>query len=69
MIPLDLWRVLLARAEMYNRDGNPDLYAPCSCCCHEHTFRLCLARTWGGCRSGLQYGDVEFDVDTDSNQQ
>lgn len=34
-----------------------DDLAPCRCCCDEHTFPGCLARLWGGCRSGLPYGD------------
>lgn len=24
--------------------------AGCQCCCHEHTFGGCPARTWDGCR-------------------
>lgn len=27
-----------------------DELAGCRCCCHEHTFEDCSARTWGGCR-------------------
>jgi hypothetical protein len=36
--------------------------APCSCCCHEHTHAWCRARLWGGCRSGLAYGDTGDDA-------
>jgi hypothetical protein len=27
-----------------------DEVAPCRCCCHEHTFDDCPARTWSACR-------------------
>ncbi len=29
----------------------------CICCCEEHTFPTCPGRLWGGCRSGLSYGE------------
>jgi len=25
-------------------------FAPCGCCCDEHTFEDCPARVWGACR-------------------
>jgi len=35
--------------------------AGCICCCDEHTFEFCPARTWDGCRSGLKPGERAFD--------
>lgn len=36
--------------------------APCRCCCDEHTFFNCEARTWGGC---LGQGVDEDGMDED----
>lgn len=30
--------------------------APCRCCCAEHTFEACPARSWEGCRGGRDAG-------------
>lgn len=32
----------------------------CICCCAEHTFASCLARLWGGCRSGISVPFTEL---------
>lgn len=75
MIPLDLWRVILAGASMYRaapsacyqgETAHPDDFAPCRCCCDEHTFPDCLARVWGGCRSGLPYGASDNEYRNDA---
>lgn len=45
-------------ALLWAGDANAlDEAMPCRCCCDEHTFSDCAARLWGGCRSGLPFGD------------
>ena len=35
--------------------------AACKCCCDEHTFESCPARSWHGCRGqhSLTYAEIE----------
>ncbi len=46
------WRELLAikQAMWIGNVGWLQRYAPCKCCCAEHTYENCIAREWFGCR-------------------
>lgn len=54
-------KALMAGPRTEENDRRMSGLFPCGCCCEDHTFADCLARVWGGCRSGLSYGACDWE--------
>jgi hypothetical protein len=51
----DVLRRSVERAMWAGDEALLQALAPCRCCCAEHTFETCPARSWEGCKG--QFGD------------